>query len=91
MIYVCIKKRWYITTYDTMYDITIGAYEYVDYMYSDDTHYICGQSVSGSDVAPEWLRMALWMQQPVPKFNEKKFNNHIQHYKTTGAKVGCLA
>ena len=91
MIYVRIKHKWYITEFKTMYDITFEAYEYLDYMYNDDTRYMCGQMVPGSDVAPDWLRMELWLQQPVPKFDEKKFNKHISHYETTGAKVGCLA
>jgi len=64
------------------------AYDYIDYLYNDETNF-CSSILHGinPDVAPDWIKMEIWLSDELPVFNEEKFNNLITHYERTGEKV----
>lgn len=79
MIYVKVNTKWFKTNFNSIYDISILASEYVEYLYDDDSGYYSGPGHSDHGIAPPVIEMEIWMQKPLPFFKEKKFLKTVTH------------
>jgi len=69
-----------------MYDITLLAYDYIEFLYNSNTNYYCAPNQDYSDEASPIFKMEIWMQEPLPFFKEKKFLKTVSHLEHTGQK-----
>ncbi len=87
MVYLRANKKWYKTKFTNFQDISIMAYDYIEVMYNDLIGTIDVPKHVEYLKVTDAMKLEIWMQEEIHFFNEKKFNNLIEHFERTGQKV----